>query len=71
MASVMVGNFGIKNGVQTYRICGVKEDLFKIIEECREMGYKFNDTPAINHVHRGQWTLLLNLKVPVEVGKRD
>lgn len=66
MGSLMIGNFGIKNGVQTYRICGSKDDLYKIIEECRIMEASFDDTPIINHVHRGQWTMLLKIKVYVE-----
>jgi hypothetical protein len=65
MASVMVGNFGVKDGVQTFRICGTKEDLYKLIDECREMDAHFDSTPIINHVHRGQWTMLLKIKLPV------
>jgi len=65
MGSVMIGNFGIKNGVQAYRICGEKNDLYRVIDECRKMGHKFDDTPIVNHVHRGQWTMLLKLKVYV------
>lgn len=63
MGSVMVGNFGIQKGIQTFRICGNKEDLYRIIEECRTMEAKFYDTPNILHVHRGQWTMLLQLIV--------
>jgi hypothetical protein len=68
---VMVGDFGNKNGVQTFRVCGTKEDLYKIITECREMGHKFYETPVMNLVYRGQWTMVLKLKVPVEVGQHD
>jgi hypothetical protein len=71
MGSVMIGNFGIRNGVQVYTITGLKDDLYKIIEECREMEAKFEDTPTINHVHRGQWVLHLKLKIPVGVGSGD
>lgn len=71
MASVMIGNFGNKNGVQTYRICGSKDDLNKIVDECREMGHRFHDTPNIIHVYRGQYSMLLQLKIPVGVGHHD
>lgn len=66
MGSLMIGNFGEKNGVQTYRICGDKDDLYKVIDECRAMEAKFDDTPIINHVFRGQWTMLLKIKLPVK-----
>ena len=65
MGSVMIGDFGVKKGVQTFRICGSKEDLYKIIEECWKMEAKFYDTPNILHVHRGQWTMLLQIIVSV------
>lgn len=63
MGSLMIGDFGEKNGVRTYRICGTKEDIYKVIEEARVMGHKFADTPIINHVFRGQWSTLLQLKI--------
>jgi hypothetical protein len=59
----MIGDFGEKNGVRTYRICGSKEDVYRVLEEAREMGHKFDDTPIVNYVFRGQWTTLLKLKV--------
>jgi hypothetical protein len=68
MAGVQVYNFGMKNGIQTYRVIGDKADLYKIIEECREMDAKFGDTPVINHVRKGQWTMILKLKFPAKVG---
>jgi hypothetical protein len=71
MASLMIGNFGNINGVQTFRVCGSKDDLYKVIDECRTMGHKFHDTPNLTHVRQGQWTMLLQLKVPVEVGASD
>lgn len=69
MASVMIGNFGTKEGIATYRICGAKEDLIKIINECKLMDAVFENTPIVSHVHRGQWTMLLKLKVYVEEKK--
>jgi len=69
MGTLMIGNFGVKNGVQTYRINGDKEDLYKIIEECREMEARFQETPNMIPVRHGQWTMLLQLKIPVKVGE--
>ncbi len=65
MGSVMIGDFGNREGVQTYRICGTKEDLYEIINTCRKLDAKFDDTPIINHVHNGQWTMRLKIKIPV------
>lgn len=62
----MIGNFGVHEGIATFRICGEKEALYKIIEECRASNEKFEDTPIINKVHNGQWTMLLKLKVYVK-----
>lgn len=66
MGSVMIGDFGIKNGVQTFRVCGAKDDLYKIIYECKDMDLRFDDIPIVNHVTRQQWTMLLKIKIPVE-----
>lgn len=72
MGSVMIGYFPEKDGVISYRICGTKADIYEIINEAREMGHKFADTPIINHVHRGQWSTLLKLKTSsMEVCQHD
>jgi|1185.fasta_scaffold77493_2 hypothetical protein len=68
MAIVQIGDFGTKNGVRTFSVQGDKVDLYKIIDECREMHAKFDDTPNLVHVHRGTWSMVLKLKMPVEVG---
>lgn len=71
MAIVQIGDFGVRNGVRTYSIQGDKADLYKIIDECRKMDAKFDDTPNVVHVHRGTWSMLLKIKMPVEVGGRS
>jgi hypothetical protein len=68
MAIVQIGDFGERNGVRTYSIQGDKADLYKIIDECRKMDATFDDTPNIVHVRRGTWSMVLKLKVAVEVG---
>lgn len=69
MAIVQIGDYGEKDGVRTYRIHGGKNDLLKIIEECRkEDANCFDDSPEIESLGRGCWTMLLKLKVAVEVG---
>jgi hypothetical protein len=67
MGSVMIGNFGIDEGIQTFRICGAKIDLEKLIEECIEMDAPLESFPMITHVHRQQFTMLLKIRVYEEV----
>lgn len=70
MAMVMIGNFGVINGFQTYRVCGDKEKLQTILEACLQEGATFKgDWPQIEHIHRGQYSLLLEIKTAVEVGE--
>jgi hypothetical protein len=71
MAIVQIGDFGVRNGVRTYSIQGDKADLYKIIDECRKMDAKFDDTPNVIHVHRSLWSMVLKIKLPVEVGGRS
>jgi hypothetical protein len=68
MAIVQIGDFGERNGVRTYSIQGDKEDLLKILDECRKMDAKFDDTPNLIHVRKTVWSMLLKVKVAVEVG---
>lgn len=70
MASVQVYDFGERNGVKTYRVNGDKKDLEKLLEECRKADARFDDTPILNHVRKGQWSVVLKLKLPVGVGER-
>lgn len=71
MKGVIVGNFGIKDGVQTYRINGTYEDLQKIIDECIEADASFVEYPEIERLRRNHCTLLLKFYVRVEVSKID
>jgi hypothetical protein len=71
MGTLMIGNFGVENGVQTFRINGTKEDLYKIIDECREMDAHFQDTPNLLPLRQGQWTMLLKIRLPVGAIKND
>lgn len=68
MASVIVADFGVIDGVHTYRINGNKEDLTRIIEECKEEDAEFEVAPVIEHVRRSGYTMLLKIKVPIGVG---
>ena len=66
MASVMIFDFGKTDGVQTYRVTGMKEDLLKLLKEVINEGGEFaNGVPKIECVHNGNYTLLLELKLEV------
>jgi hypothetical protein len=69
--SAMVGHFKEKNGIIEYIITGTKDEIEEIIKEIRDMGHQFDETPNIIHVHRGQWSVLLKIKVPIRVGGND
>lgn len=61
MTIEIIGKFKPVNGVQTYRINGSKEDLYKMIEDCRKNEIRFDDTPIINPLRKDQWTMLLKI----------
>lgn len=67
MKGVIVGNFGVKDGVQTYRINGSYEDLQDIILGCIDADASFDEFPEIERLRLNHCTLLLKLKVKVEV----
>jgi hypothetical protein len=70
MASVMIFDFGRKDDVQTYRVTGMKDDLMNMLKEVLNAGGEFQGgVPKIEHVHNGNYTLLLKLKLePVGAG---
>jgi hypothetical protein len=70
MASVMIFDFGRKDGVQTYRVTGIKDDLMNMLKEVLNAGGEFEGgVPKIERVHNGNYTLLLKLKLePVGAG---
>lgn len=63
MTIEVIGKFGLKNGVQEYRINGSYDDLYTLIAECRLNDIKFDDTPNVIPLRKGQWTTLLKIKV--------
>ena len=71
MASIFVGDFGEINGVRTYRVNGEKADLIRVINEIRELDALFVHEPVLEEIRFGQWTMLLQIKLPVEVGAND
>jgi hypothetical protein len=68
MAIVQVADFGEYDGVRTYRVNGDKVDLERIIADCRKEDTNcFDGEPELEKTLR-HWTLLIRLKVAVQVG---
>jgi hypothetical protein len=68
MSIVQIGDFGEIDGVRTFSIQGDKEDLEKIVVECRKMDTKFEIDPVVDFVRKGLWHVILKIKIPVNVG---
>lgn len=68
MAVIQVCDFGEVDGVKTYRVNGSKDALEKILAACYKEDATFDGTPELEHVQKNYWTLLLKIKVAVEVG---
>ena len=66
MKGVYVCYFGSnKEGVTTYRVNGELEDLVTIIDEAKNIGYAFFETPIVEKSHK-HYSVLLRLYVPEE-----
>lgn len=71
MATVIIGDFGKdKDGIETYRLNGEKEDIERKVKEAREKGYEFVEEPIIEKSFRA-WTLLLRCYLPEEEEKEE
>jgi hypothetical protein len=66
---VMIGDFGkSKEGIYTYSINATqKDEIYKMIDEVKAMGFKFWDTPNLTFKAR-TWHVLLKLYLPKEMG---
>jgi hypothetical protein len=58
-------NFGVKNGVHMWRVNGTITELTELLTAMALEGvqYKNGVAPLIEHVHRGEYTLLLELLI--------
>lgn len=62
MKNLIIFNYGVKKDVQTIRVNGDKDSLYKYINECKKLGNHFDDIPHLNKINKNQWTLILKLK---------
>ena len=69
MPVVMIGDYGKNSeGVHTFRInTTTKDDIYTILKESKEMGFRFWETPNIEKVHK-TYSVLLKLYVPKDMG---
>jgi hypothetical protein len=65
----MIGAYGrSKEGIHTYRINATKKDeLYLIIDEAKEAGWKFWEVPVLTQQHK-TWSVLLKIYKPKELG---
>jgi hypothetical protein len=58
-------NFGHRNGVHMWRVNGTIHELTELLTALALEGahYKNGVAPLIEHVHRGEYTLLLELLI--------
>lgn len=65
----MIGDFGRnKEGIYTYRInATTKDDLYSLLDQVKEIGWKYWETPNIIKVHK-TYSVLLKIYNPKELG---
>lgn len=58
-------NFGVKNNVHTWRVNGTINELTELLTAMALEGAKYKNgvAPVIEHVHRSEYTLLLELLI--------
>lgn len=52
-----------EEGVITYRVNGEKHDLQEIIQQAKDLGFKFWEPPVITQSYK-HWSVLLKLFIP-------
>ena len=62
---IIINDFGEDNGVHTFRINGLKDDLEQMVGKLYHMGLRFNKHPELvpTPSHR-VWSLLLKIVIP-------
>jgi hypothetical protein len=59
----IISNFGVINGFHTWRVNGTRDEIKALVAAMEEEGAPFKNgvAPVIHHVHRGGYTVLLEL----------
>lgn len=64
-------DFGTNSeGVTTYRVNAHKDDLKRIIEEIKNLGFDFWESPEIVKSHK-DWTVLLKIFIKKDLGYNE
>jgi hypothetical protein len=65
----MIGDFGVNSeGVHTYSINATsKDEIYKMIDDVKELGFKFWNTPNLTYKAK-TWHVLLQIYIPKEMG---
>lgn len=66
MSNIFVVNFGNVDGVQRFRVHGTMLELTEVIKETILMGHVFVTHPSIEHVRKNEYTVWLELSVPLD-----
>lgn len=66
MGLIMVANFGVIEGVQTYRVNGTKDDLSRLVKEVRGAGHHFREFPIIEKVTKDIHSVLIKVEIAQE-----
>lgn len=57
----IVGSFGVVGGIETFRVCGTKDEVTDILEEAIEKGYRFKNDPYVAKAFGGQYTTIMQI----------
>lgn len=67
MSNIFVVNYGNVDGVQRFRVHGTMPELIEVVKKTTLMGHIFLNKPIIEHVRKNQYTVWLELSVPLKV----
>lgn len=67
--SLQVYDFGLKRGVQVYRVSGTRNDLDRVLSECYDLRVEFEEDPTVTYVRLNLWTVLLKIRIDSIAGE--
>lgn len=67
MSNVFVVNYGNVGGVHRFRVHGTMKELLEVIEGTLLVGHTFVTKPIIEHVRKNEYTMWVELDVPIEM----
>jgi hypothetical protein len=62
---IIISDFGLKGGVHTFRINGLKHDLERLVDHLLSIGVKFKNIPTLENAPTGRlYSVLLKIVIP-------